>query len=90
MALRYTDEAEADLMAIVDYGFEQDLPDPIGYVLTIRDRVEQLHNTNMRGRASAAIKGAREWVVPPYVVFFYEHGKSADVLRVLDSRRQFP
>lgn len=90
MALRYTDAAEADLLAIVDYGFEQDLPDPIGYVLAIRDRLEQLHSTNMRGRPSVAVKGAREWVVPPYVVQFYEQGKNAVVLRVLDSRRRFP
>lgn len=90
MTLRYTDEAEADLMAIVEYGFEKDLPDPIEHVLQIRDRLDTLHAAPTKGKRSPHQKGAKEWLVLPYLVLYREDGPDADVLRILHSRRKFP
>lgn len=90
MALRYTDEAEADLIAIAEYGFENELPDPLAHVLQIRDRLETLHGTPAKGKRSTHQKGALEWLVPPYLVIYIEDGPHADVLRILHSRRKFP
>lgn len=90
MAISYTDEAETDLMDIFEFGLENDLPDPIGHVLEIRDRIQTLHAGKARGKKSAAVPGALEWVVPPYVVYYRQNGTNAEIARVLHSSRKFP
>lgn len=87
MAISYTDEAEADLMAIFEFGMVNDLSDPIGHVLEIRDRIETLHAGNARGKKSVAVNGAHEWVVPPYVVYYRQNGIDAEIARILHSSR---
>jgi len=62
MAIRYTEEAEADLMGIIDYGIDNDQPDPVAYVRTLRQRFQTLDVNRVPGR-KGRVPGTKEWVV---------------------------
>jgi len=91
MAIRYTDEAEADLLQIIDYGIDHDLPDPLTYVYSLRERFEKLDAIRHPGR-KGRVPGTMEWVVPgtPYIVVFVRVAGTVNVWRVLHGAQQWP
>lgn len=91
MAIRYTVEALADLLAIVDYGLDHGQPDPIAYVDRLRERIEHLDSIRHPGRKGRQ-PDTKEWVVSGtrFVAVFVRKGGTVIVLRVLHGARQWP
>jgi len=88
--VRYEAAAIADLRAVIDYGLEQGLPDPVAFVRELRQRIAVLATQPRSGRAGR-IPGTREWPLPgtPYIVVYVQR-QTVDVLRVLHGRQQPP
>ncbi|HVB84177.1 MAG TPA: type II toxin-antitoxin system RelE/ParE family toxin [Rhodanobacteraceae bacterium] len=84
MQLRYESKAEQDLLAVVDFGIDNDLPDPVGFVRELRQRIVTLATQPNSGRAGR-LPGTREWPLAgtPYLVVYKVSAASIDVLRVL-------
>lgn len=91
MRVRYMDEAKAELRAIVRFGIENDLADPLAYVLRLRDRFARLATIKHPGR-KGRIVGAREWVITgtPYIAVWQREGDDITIVRVLHGARQWP
>jgi len=82
--LRYLARARADLVKIIQYGQGEQWPDPVAYVLTLRERMVVLAMHRDSGRAGR-IEGTREWVLAgtPYIVVYRLSGSVIEVLRIL-------
>jgi len=82
--LRYLTRARTDLMKIIQYGRGEQWPDPVAYVLTLRDRLVVLAMHRDSGRAGR-IEGTRERVLSgtPYIVLYRSNGSVIEVLRIL-------
>lgn len=91
MRLRYTAEAKAELRAIIQYGVENALPDPVAHVGELRARLARLATIKHPGR-QGRVAGTREWVVTgtPYIAVFRREGDQVTIVRVLHGARQWP
>lgn len=91
MVIRYTDEAEADLLAIIDYGIDHDLPDPVAYTRTLRSHMKHLEDIKHPGRKGRVVD-TTEWVVSgtPYLAVFIRDNGATTILRVLHGAQQWP
>lgn len=91
MAIRYMDEAKADLSGIILYRIAQPLPDPIGFVRALRQKIAHLDAIEHPGR-KGRVPGTTEWVLTglPYIAIFRRDGKDVKVYRVLHGAQQWP
>jgi len=91
MRIRYEHEAENELLGIIDYGIDHNLPDPVAFALGLRDRFAHLANIEHPGR-KGRMANTREWVVPgtPYIAVFQRAGNVVTILRVLHGAQQWP
>ena len=93
MRIRYSDEAVADLQAIVSFGMKEGLPDPRAFVRRLRDRLKILAEHPMAGRVGR-VDGTRELPLAglPYIAIYlvsYET-ETVDVIRVLHGAQMWP
>ena len=90
MAIRYMDEAKADLMDIIVYRSKQSLPEPMGFVRSLRQKIAQLDAIDHPGR-KGRVPGTTEWVLTglPYITVFRRVGAVVKVYRVLHGARQW-
>ncbi|MHB8571159.1 MAG: type II toxin-antitoxin system RelE/ParE family toxin [Metallibacterium sp.] len=58
--MRYEDEAEEDLRKAIDFGIENDLPDPVEFVVQLRERIKTLA-TQPKSSKQGRQPGTREW-----------------------------
>ena len=91
MAIRYTDEAKADLASIILYRIDQPLPDPVGFVRALRQKITHLdaiEHPDRKGR----VPGTTEWVLTglPYIAVFRRDGSVVKIYRVLHGAWQWP
>lgn len=91
MAIRYTDEAKADLASIILYRIEQLLPDPVGFVRALRQKITHLDTITHPGR-KGRVPGTSEWVLTglPYIAVFRRDGSDVNIYRVLHGAQQWP
>ena len=85
--IRYLAEAEQDLLDMVDFGIDHDLPDPVGFVQQVRERIATLATQPNSGRAGR-LANTREWPLAgtPYLVVYQVDDAGIDVVRVLPPR----
>jgi len=91
MVIRYMDEAKADLASIIAYRVEQPLPDPIGFVRALRQKITHLGAIDHPGR-KGRMPGTMEWVLTglPYIAVFRRDGDVVKIYRVLHGAQQWP
>ncbi|MBW4049451.1 MAG: type II toxin-antitoxin system RelE/ParE family toxin [Proteobacteria bacterium] len=91
MAIRYMDEARADLASIILYRIEQPLPDPVGFVGVLRQKISHLDTIDHPGR-KGRVPGTKEWVLTglPYIAVFRREGNDVKIYRVLHGAQQWP
>lgn len=91
MAIRYMDEARADLASIILYRIEQPLPDPAGFVRVLRQKIIHLDAIEHPGR-KGRVPGTMEWVLTglPYIAVFRRDGNDVKIYRVLHGAQQWP
>lgn len=87
MAILYLARAVNDLRSIIRYGVDHDLPDPVAYVLTLRQKIEHQHaiqNPGVKGRKQGTI----EWILAPlpYIAVVKNEGVDVKVYRVLPGK----
>jgi toxin ParE1/3/4 len=91
MTLRFHDDALGDLIAIIDYGIENGLSDPLDYVTSLRARIAHMDDIKHPGR-DGRVQGTREWILTntPYIVVYMLSGETKTILRVLHGAQQWP
>lgn len=91
MVIRYTDEAKADLASIILYRIDQPLPDPVGFVRALRQKITHLDAIEHPGR-KGRVPGTTEWVLTglPYIAVFRRDGSVVKIYRVLHGAQQWP
>ncbi len=91
MAIRYSDAARADLAGIIAYRIAQPLPDPLGFVRSLRDTIARLDSISHPGR-KGRVPGTMEWVIPgmPYIAVFIREAGAVKVYRILHGAQQWP
>jgi len=91
-ALRYEIDAQSDLERVVDYGIEQEHPDPASYVRALGDRIAMLREQPKAGR-EGRMNDTREMVIAgtPYIAIYRSDDTNGiTVLRVLHGAQQWP
>jgi toxin ParE1/3/4 len=91
VGIQYTVEARADLLSIIDFGIDNDLPDPVSYVHQLRERFAHLATIKHPGR-KGRVAGTTEWVVTgtPYIAVFTQQDTDIVIWRVLHGSQQWP
>ncbi|PIV32655.1 MAG: type II toxin-antitoxin system RelE/ParE family toxin [Lysobacterales bacterium CG02_land_8_20_14_3_00_62_12] len=91
MVVRYTDEAKIDLAQIIRFRIEQPLPDPVGFVRSLRQKITHLYAIDHPGR-KGRVSGTTEWVLTglPYIAVFRRDGDELKIFRVLHGARRWP
>jgi toxin ParE1/3/4 len=91
MAIKYSDAAKADLASIIAYRIAQPLPDPLGFVHSLRDMIVRLDSISHPGR-KGRVTGTREWVIPrmPYIAVFTREACVVKIFRILHGAQQWP
>ena len=93
MRIRYSDEAMADLQAIVSFGLKEGLPDPKGFVRRLRERLQILAVHPLAGRAGR-VDGTRELPLAglPYIAIYLVSAEAGliDVVRILHGAQMWP
>ena len=93
MRIRYSDEAVADLRAIISFGLKEGLPDPRGFVRGLRKRLHILAEHPLAGRAGR-VDGTRELPLAglPYIAIYLVSDEmgTVDVLRILHGAQLWP
>lgn len=84
MAIKYMELAQRDLLNAAKFIVSTGHPDPMAYVMEIRDRINAQYknkNPGVQGRR----KGTKEWVLnpKPYIAVITWMGNEAKVYRVL-------
>ena len=93
MRIRYSDEAVADLQAIVSFGLKEGLPDPKAFVRRLRERLQILAVHPLAGRAGR-VDGTRELPLAglPYIAIYLVCAEAGliDVVRILHGAQMWP
>ncbi len=91
MAIRYSDAARADLASIVAYRIVHPLPDPMGFVRSLRETIAHLEMIGHPGR-KGRVPGTLEWVIlrMPYIAVFTRKTGAVKVFRILHGAQQWP
>ena len=91
MAIRYTDEARSDLASIILYRIEQLLPNPVGFVRALRQKITHLDAIEHPGR-KGRVPSTMEWVLTglPYIAVFRRDADDVKIYRVLHGAQQWP
>lgn len=91
LALEYTDEAQDDLLNVIEHGAEQGYPDPVSYAEHLDARIMMLADFPRLGR-TGRIPGTFELVLggTPYLVVYGLTAETVIVYRVLHSSRLWP
>lgn len=82
--IRYEDEAEEDLRKAIDFGIENDLPDPVGFVVQLRERIKTLATQPKSGKKGRE-PGTQEWLLAGtvYNVVYRVTAGEIQVVRVM-------
>lgn len=91
MRIRYEADARADLLNIIDYGIDNNLPDPVAYTRGLRERLAHLADIEHPGR-KGRVANTREWVVSgtPYIAVFQVADDMVTIRRVLHGAQRWP
>ena len=93
MRIRYSDEAMADLQAIVSFGLKEGLPDPKAFVRRLRERLQILAVHPLTGRVGR-VDGTRELPLAglPYIAIYLVSAEAGliDVVRILHGAQMWP
>jgi toxin ParE1/3/4 len=91
MAIRYSDAASADLASIIAYRIVHPLPDPMGFVHSLRETIARLDLIGHPGR-KGRVPGALEWVIPRthYIAVFTRAPGAVKIFRILHGAQQWP
>lgn len=81
MRIRYEDEAEDDLLKAIDFGIENDLPAPVGFVIQLRERIATLATQPKSGKKGRE-SGTQEWPLAG-TVYNVVYRVTADEIQVL-------
>lgn len=78
-------------MGIITFGVAESLPNPVGFVRSLRQKIARLDSIGHPGRAGRVVD-TMEWVLTglPYIVVFTRTKKLVKVYRVLHAARQWP
>ena len=91
MRVRYMRIADADLRGIIRFGVENNLSDPVTFVLGLRARFDHLADIEHPGR-KGRLHGTLEWVITgtPYIAVLRREGQTMKIYRVLHGAQQWP
>lgn len=91
MPVKWLRKALKNLEQAYDFVAADDPEAAVQVVLRIQAAVEQLNNFPLLGRGGR-VEGTRELVIAntPFIVVYRVKGRTAEILRVLHSSRQYP
>lgn len=91
MPIRYEASAELDLLDIIDFGIDHDLPDPVGFIAKLKKKIALLDTMPGMGRDRYEI-GLLVFDLPgtSHFVAYRLNPPWVEVVRELPHRRQWP
>lgn len=91
MPIRYEASAEQDLLAIIDFGIDNDLPDPVAFVAKLKHHIELLETMPHMGRDRFNV-GLFVLDLPgtAHLVAYRVNPPWIEIVRVLAHKRQWP
>lgn len=90
LLIEWQDEAEADLLEILSYISERNAPAAFNLYQSIERALEHLPDHPYLYKPSQRLAGARELVVHPNYIIFYEVTDRIKIIAVVHAREQFP